>query len=340
MSDLHEYTIPQTMRAIALEQPSEQINLVDIEIPVPECFDNELLIKVEAVGLNPRDAKFAQTGFCNTWKAPHVVGIDAVGVVVKGKKGVFPAVGQRVMWHANISGPGVLSEYTKVPNFAVSVVPESITANQAATIPCAGMATLIALEKLQIIEGTTLLVEAGAGAVGQFAIQLAKQRGADVFTTASKRNHKLVKKLGADAIFDYKDKKLCEKMSRELGAQGFDAVLDTVGGESTIRNIELMRFSGRIACFKPLPRFEQRLLDKKAPNIGIISLCGAWLANSLCAQQKMSFMGNLLLENVAKGDIKLPEISLVDFNAKSVSAALHKQIAGGFTGKQIVQVSA
>tara|TARA_R110001583_G_scaffold38455_1_gene124277 strand:+ start:6482 stop:7504 length:1023 start_codon:yes stop_codon:yes gene_type:complete len=339
MLELHEYNIPALMRAVALEQPSEQINLVDIKIPVPECDDNELLIKVEAVGLNPRDAQFAKTGFCNQWKSPHVIGIDAVGIVVKSKKGVFPDVGQRVMWHANISGPGVLSEYTKVPNFAVSVVPESISANEAATLPCSGMAALIALEKLQIIEGTTLLVEAGAGAVGQFAIQFAKQRGADVFTTASKRNHKLVKKLGADAIFDYKDKKLCEKMSRELGAQGFDAVLDTVGGESTIRNIELMRFSGRIACFKPLPVFEQNLLDRKAPNIGIISLCGAWLANSLCAQQKMSFMGKLLLENVAKGDIKIPDISLVEFNAKSVSAALHKQIDGGFTGKQIVQVS-
>jgi NADPH:quinone reductase-like Zn-dependent oxidoreductase len=339
MLELHKYSIPSLMHAIALERANEQLDLIDIEIPVPECGDNELLIKVEAVGLNPRDAKFVESGFCNTWKSPHIVGIDAVGIVVKSQKGVFPTVGQRVMWHANVSGPGVLSEYTKVPNFAVSVVPKRITANEAATLPCAGMAALIALEKLHIIEGTTLLVEAGAGAVGQFAIQLAKQRGADVFTTASKRNHKLVKKLGADAIFDYKDKKLCEKMSRELGAQGFDAVLDTVGGDSTIRNVELMRFSGRIACFKPLPVFEQSLLNRKAPNIGIISLSGAWLANSLFAQQKMSFMGNLLLEELSKGEIKIPEISLVDFNAKSVSVALNKQIAGGFTGKQIVQVS-
>ena len=342
MSDinvLNEIIIPQVMRAIALEQPSEQINLVDIELPLPECCDSELLIKVESVGLSPLDAQLAKTGLCNRWQSPHVIGLDAVGIVVKAAKGIFPNVGERVMWHANIGGAGVLSEYTTVPNFAVSVVPPEITANEAATIPCAGLAALIALGKLQLVEGNTILIEAGAGAVGQFAIQLAKQQGVDVFTTASKRNHNLVKKLGADVVFDYKDKKLVEKMSRELGAQGFDAVLDSVGGESTIRNIELMRFCGRIACLKPLPTFNQQLLDRKSPSINIVSLCGAWLANSLCAQQKMSFMGNLLLENVAKGEIKVPNVSVVDFSADSIASALHKQLAGGLTGKQVVQIS-
>ncbi|KKL79158.1 hypothetical protein LCGC14_2017670, partial [marine sediment metagenome] len=68
-------------------------------------------------------------------------------------------------------------------------------------------------------------------------------------------------------------------------------------------------------------------------------LGGAWLANSLCAQQKMSFMGNLLLDNLASGSIKIPQISEVEFNASSISQALNKQIAGGFTGKQVVKVS-
>ncbi|MFM9481287.1 MDR/zinc-dependent alcohol dehydrogenase-like family protein, partial [Streptomyces scabiei] len=78
---------------------------------------------------------------------------------------------------------------------------------------------------------------------------------------------------------------------------------------------------------------------RRAPNIGIVSLGGAWLANSLCAQQRMSFMGNLLLENMANNSLTIPEIIAVDFDAKSVSAALNKQLQGGFTGKQIVQIS-
>lgn len=332
------YDIPQTMRAIVLPQPDEQICLHDVEVDVPDCVNNELLVKVEYVGLNPADAYFAKTGFCN-WQYPHILGLDAVGVVVKANKGVFPNVGERVMWHANIGEQGVLSEYTKVPNFAVSVVPNELSPAQAATLPCAGMAALISLDKIAIAEGDTVLIEGGSGAVGQFAIQYAKQRGADVFATASKRNHKLVKKLGADTVFDYNDKKLCDKIRRELGPQGFDAVIDTMGGASTLRNIELMRFCGRIACLNPLPHFDQNLMYRRAPNISVVSIGGAWLANSLCAQQRLSFMGNLLLEGALSGDIKTPAITAVDFTAESVSAALNNQIAGGFTGKHIVQIS-
>ena len=144
------------------------------------------VIKVEYVGLNPVDAQFAKSGFC-LWQYPHVLGLDAVGVVVKAGKGVFPGVGERVMWHASIGEQGVLSEYAKVPNYAVSIIPKQLASDKAATLPCAGMAALISLDKLAVSEGDTLFVEGGAGAVGQFAIQFAKQRSADVFTTASKR---------------------------------------------------------------------------------------------------------------------------------------------------------
>ncbi|PWS55166.1 zinc-binding dehydrogenase [Pseudoalteromonas sp. meg-B1] len=331
-------TIPSSMQAIALIEPNEDINLTDIQLPVPQCTGNELLVKVEYVGLNPVDAQFAKSGFC-LWQYPHVLGLDAVGVVVKAGKGVFPGVGERVMWHASIGEQGILSEYAKVPNYAVSIIPQQLASDKAATLPCAGMAALISLDKLAVTEGDTLFVEGGAGAVGQFAIQFAKQRGADVFTTASKRNHKLVKQLGADVVFDYNDKTLCDKIRRELGPQGFDAVIDIMGGESTIQNIELMRFCGRIACLNPLPNFEQQLMYRRAPNISIVSLGGAWLANSLCAQQRMSFMGNLLLETVSNGEIIPPEVLAVDFNAKAVSSALNNQLAGGFTGKQVVKIS-
>ena len=332
------HKLPNAMKAIVLEQPNEQINLLEVQLPLPQCDENEVLVKVESVGLNPLDAQFAKTGFCK-WQYPHILGLDAVGIVVQANKGLSPKVGDRIMWHSNLGQQGVLSEYTKVPNYAVSVVPTEVSSHTAATMPCSGMSALIALEKVKLVEGDTVFIEAGAGAVGQFAIQFAKQRGANVFTTAAKRNHKLVKKLGADVVFDYQDKKLSEKIRSELGPQGFDAVIDTIGGETTARNIDLMSFCGRIACLKTLPTFEPELMFRKAPNISVVSLGGAWLANSLCAQQHMSFMSKLLLEKVAKGEIKVPDISLVDFDAASISAALNKQINGGFTGKQIVDIS-
>jgi len=329
--------LPSTMKAVVLIQPNEKMSLAEIELSLPQCDENEILVKVESVGLNPLDAQFAQTGFCK-WQYPHTLGLDAVGTVVQANKGLFPNVGDRIMWHSSLAQSGVLSEYAKVPNYAVSVIPTEISSNVAATLPCAGMSALIALKKVQLSEGDIILIEAGAGAVGQFAIQFAKQLGADVFTTASKHNHKLVKKLGADAVFDYHDKKLCEKIRATLGPQGFDAVIDSIGGQTTLRNIELMRFCGRIACLKTLPALAPELMFRKAPNISIVSLGGAWLANSLCAQQHMSFMSNQLLENVVQGKISVPDISIVPFDANSISNALHKQISGDFTGKQIVEI--
>lgn len=330
--------ITQTMQAIVLSEPNENMALTEITMPIPECSENELLIKVEYVGLNPIDGQYAKSGFCQ-WKYPHIIGLDAVGIVVKAPLGIYPNVGDRVMWHANLADQGVLSEYAKVPNFAVYVVPDNVPPQQAATLPCAGMTALIALKKLHISEGDTLFIEAGAGAVGQFAIQFAKQDGADVFTTASKHNHKMLKCLGADAVFDYQDKNLIDKIHRELGPQGFDAIIDAIGGDNTSRNIELMRFCGRIACLKPLPALDHNLLFKKSPNISIVSLGGAWLANSLCAQQHMSFMSKLLLDSVANGLLKTPKIHSIDFSSQAITVALNKQLSGTFTGKQIVQVS-
>lgn len=329
--------LPNTMNAIVLEQPNEQMQLSTIELELPTCDENEVLVKVEYVGLNPLDAQFAKAGFCK-WQYPHTLGLDAVGIVVQANKGLFPSIGDRIMWHSSLAQQGVLSEFAKVPNYAVSIIPEEVPSSTAATLPCAGMTALIALNKIQLSEGDTVFIEAGAGAVGQFAIQFAKQRGANVFTTASKHNHKLVKKLGADAVFDYRDKKLCEKIRATLGPQGFDAVIDTVGGETTVRNIELMRFCGRIACLKTLPVLAPELMFRKAPTINIVSLGGAWLANSLCAQQHLIFMSKSLLENVANGEITTPEQSIIDFNAQSISKALEKQISGDFTGKQIVKL--
>ena len=333
---LHD--LPSTMTAIVLEQPNEQMSLTKVELSLPQCNENEILVKVESVGLNPLDAQFSQTGFCK-WQYPHTIGLDAVGTVVKAHKGLSPQIGERIMWHSSLAQSGVLSEYAKVPNYAVSILPTTLSTNVAATLPCAGMSALIALKKVQLSEGDTVLIEAGAGAVGQFAIQFAKQQGAVVFTTASKRNHKLVKKLGADEVFDYHDKKLCEKIKATLGPQGFDAIIDSIGGKTTLRNIELMRFCGRIACLKTLPTLEPELMFRKAPNISIVSLGGAWLANSLCAQQHMSFMSNQLIDNVTSGKISVPEISIIPFNAESISQALHKQLSGTFTGKQIVALT-
>ncbi|WP_197468018.1 zinc-binding dehydrogenase [Neptuniibacter marinus] len=329
--------IASTMEAITLGEVGDDFSLVKQEMPTPQRKESELLIRVEYVGLNPIDAKLAKYGFPD-WEYPHILGLDAVGTVVDAPVGVSPTIGDQVMWHSNIKRQGMLAYYVAVPNFAVSKLPEGLAPQVAAALPCAGMAALFALDKLQIQEGENLLIDAGAGAVGQYAIQFAKQRGATVYTISAKNTHAYLKKIGADKCFDYNDKKLLDKFKLALGHSQFDAVVDTVGGANTIRNIELLRFCGRIACLNGLPELPSSLLFYKAPVINIVSLSGAWLTESLCAQQKMSFMGNLLMNSVNDGSIKAPSIIPVSFEAEEITQALKQQLKGCVFGKQVVQV--
>lgn len=80
------------MRAIVLMEANQVMDLSETNLPLPECAENALLIKVEYVGLNLIDACFAQHGFCH-WQYPHILGLDAVGIVVKAAKGIYPNVG-------------------------------------------------------------------------------------------------------------------------------------------------------------------------------------------------------------------------------------------------------
>lgn len=329
--------LPKFMKAIALESASENFKLIEVEQPVPEPSDSELLVKIEYVGLNPVDAKLAKKGFPD-WQYPHILGLDAVGIVVKAPVGVSPGVGERVMWHADISGQGVLSEYTTIANFAVTPVPNDIQAQDAATLPCAGLTAIFALDKIQIKQGDLFFVDGGAGAVGQYAIQLAKKRGAIVYASASKKNHALLQKLGAEMVFDYHEKDFSQHVQQQIGQTQFDAVLDTMGGDNTARNIEMMRFCGRIACLNGLQPLDNHMLFRKAPNISIVFLGGAWLTKSLCAQQCMSMCGKSLIEEVQQGDLKTLDVIPVEFNSEAITQALHDQLAFKQVGKRVVKI--
>ncbi len=327
--------LPSTMNALTLAEHGGQFRLRLQTLPLPERHTGELLVKIERVGLNPIDSKLALSSDPQ-WHEPHIPGLDAVGVVVDACPGNSPAIGERVMWHANLAHQGVLSEYAKVPAYAASKVPDGVSAEQAAAVPCPGLTATLCFCKLAIQDGDTLLVEAGAGAIGQFAIQIAKCKGATVFATAAKPHHSYLKQLGADAVFDYHDADIAEQIKRELGQGQLTAVIDSVGGDATLRNIELLKYSGKIALLVEMPQIPSALLFRKAPSLHIISLGGAWLSSDLCAQQMMSFKGSLLLEYIAKGELKTPELIPVEFNAEAVTQAMHRQLDGSVFGKQVV----
>ncbi|MBQ4810834.1 zinc-binding dehydrogenase [Pseudoalteromonas luteoviolacea] len=326
-----------SMNAIELLKPGAEFNLVMTQHAMPEPSNNELLVAIEYVALNHLDARMARDGFTQ-WEYPHILGLDAVGTVMKAGKGVFPKAGSRVLFNANLAQKGMLKEFAVVPNHAVCELPDDIAPEVAVILPNAGMAALLAIEKLKLEEGDSLAINSAQGAVAHFAIQYAKQKGAQVFAFAQKQHHKRLRKLGADFAFDCESDNVCDQVKREIGAGGFDCMLNTPGGESFIEDLKHLRFCGRMACLNGFGHIPEDLLFEKAPNIGVVSIGGAWLANSLCAQQHLSFMGQKLLADVTSGQIKVPDIELIEFDADCVKEALASLLTSARQKRPVIKI--
>ncbi|MBS3797890.1 zinc-binding dehydrogenase [Pseudoalteromonas sp. BDTF-M6] len=326
-----------TMQALVLNEPSPSLTLQVQELPVPHIGANEVLVEVEYVGLNHIDARLGAEGFCR-WQYPHVLGLDAVGTVVEAPVGVFPKRGTRVIFTTSLAEQGVLKRYTKVANYAVAEVPASIPSAVAATLPNAGMTALAALDKIQLQAGESIYINSGCGAVAHFAIQYARKRGAKVFVSAPQSEHERIKALGADVLFASEGERLVQDIKHELGPDGFDTILNSCGGETFVADLAHLRFGGRIACLNGFAQIPQELLFSRAPIIAAVSLGGAWLANSLCAQQKLSFMGQQLLQDVGAGHIQPPAHRTLAFEVEQVSEALRQLYQQGASVRPVVAV--
>jgi len=118
-------------------------------------------------------------------------------------------------------------------------LPENLTFEEAASIPLIGLTTYQAfVDLLHLQKGQKVLIHAGSGGVGTFAIQLAKLMGAFVATTASEKGYELVKSLGADLIINYKKENFEEMLT------GYDAVFDTLGGEALEKSFRILKPGG------------------------------------------------------------------------------------------------
>lgn len=202
------------MRAVGLYQHrpiDKPESLIDLDLPEPEPTGRDLLIRVEAVSVNPVDTKVRAPGK-PARTAPLVLGWDAAGVVdAVGPASSLFKPGDQVFYAGDITRPGSNSQYQLVDERIVGRRPRSVTAEEAAALPLVSITAYEALfERLGIdiqgrSGGRSLLVIAGAGGVGSMAIQLAKIAGLSVFATASRpESTAWVKQLGADHALDHR----------------------------------------------------------------------------------------------------------------------------------------
>jgi NADPH:quinone reductase len=224
------------------------------EMDRPEPGPGEVRVKVEASGINPTDWK-SRSGATprpmDGFQIPHHDGagaIDAVG------EGVDPArIGQRVWLWMAASGRrwGTAAEWTVVPEWMAVPLPQGASAELGASLGIPAVTAYRCLFADGPIEGKTVLVAGGAGAVGHFAIELAKRAGARVITTVSgPQKAELAEKAGADLVVNYREPGAADQISSFAGAGGVDHVVELALGANLELDLAVIaRPDARIVCY-------------------------------------------------------------------------------------------
>lgn len=213
------------------------------ETDKPQVQANDVLIEVKASAINPIDKSIILGNLQSLLPIPlpATSAYDVSGVVVeKGQEVSDFEIGDLVYSRVPQEQMGTLAEYVAVISSAVSKKPGNISFEEAAGIPLAGLTALQSLEYAGIKENDKVLIHAGSGGVGSFAIQYAKAKGAYVYTTTSTGNVKWVKELGADRVIDYKTEDY-----KDI-AKDVDIVFDTLGRHYSLESFELVKEGGKV----------------------------------------------------------------------------------------------
>ncbi|MFF5839911.1 NADP-dependent oxidoreductase [Streptomyces massasporeus] len=236
-----------TMRAISQDVLGgpEVLKEVQIERPVPK--PNEVLVRVRAAGLNPTDWKHRATGgFLG--EPPFVLGWDVSGVVEAVGIGVVAfAPGDEVFGMLPYPyGHGSHAEYVIAPVRALTRKPAGVDHTQAGALPLVSLTAWQALtEHADLRPGQRVLIHAAAGGVGHVAVQIAKARGAYVIGTASAGKHEFLRSIGVDETIDYRETDVTEAV------KDVDVVLDTIGGDNSLRSLRVLRPGGVLVSILP-----------------------------------------------------------------------------------------
>jgi len=227
------------------------------ETSKPSITATDILIQTKAAGLNPIDYKMVAGGLRDiiSLDLPNTIGYDVSGVIVeKGDQVRTFEIGDAVYGRVPQNQMGTVAEYVLVDHTVVSKKPANITFEEAAGLPLVGLTAIQALERVGLKAGDQILIHAGSGGVGSFAIQYAKAKGAYGYTTTSTENVNWVKALGADHVIDYK-KEDYKSVVSEL-----DTVFDTLGGNYTREALQVIKKGGRVTSIAGVPDEETAAL--------------------------------------------------------------------------------
>ena len=213
------------------------------EVSKPSIQAKDVLIEVKAAAINPIDKLIILGNLQGMLPIPlpSTLAYDVSGIIVeKGDEVSNFEIGDLVYSRVPQEQMGTVAEFVAVSSIAVSKKPGNISFEEAASLPLVGLTALQSLESVGIKENDKVLIHAGSGGVGSFAIQYAKAKGAYVYTTTSTNNVKWVKELGADRVIDYKTE------DYKAIVKDADIVFDTLGKNYTLEAFEIIKQGGKV----------------------------------------------------------------------------------------------
>lgn len=291
------------MKAIQIQATGGPEVLQLVELPIPEPGPGQVLIRVEAVGVNFIEIYFRKGVYKATM--PLIPGSEAAGTVEKLGPGVTGFEEGDLV--ASVSVLGSYAEYALVPAAQLVKVPSRLTPEQAAAAMLQGMtAHYLAYSTYPLKAGETALVHAGAGGVGLLLTQMAARIGARVIATVStKEKAELAREAGAKDAILYTEQDFEVEVKRITGGKGVDVVYDSVGKTTFDKSLNCLRPRGLLALFGassgPVPAFDLIQLSSK----GSLYITRPTLWHYIATHTELEWRAGKVLDWAATGEIKL-----------------------------------
>jgi NADPH:quinone reductase-like Zn-dependent oxidoreductase len=239
------------MKAFILDRYGSADHVRAGDVPDPELREDDVLIQVHAAGVNLLDSKIRNGEFKRIlpYRLPLILGHDIAGIVVRvGSQVRRFKPGDEVYARPPDGRIGAFAEFIATKEDDVAIKPKALTMEEAASIPLVGLTAWQALiERANLMRGQKVLIHAGSGGVGTFAIQLAKHVGATVATTTSTANVDLVRSLGADIAIDYKKEDFADVL------RDYDVVLNSLDKVTLEKSLRVLKPGGQLISISGPP---------------------------------------------------------------------------------------
>ena len=239
------------MRVVQVAEFGPAQNLLLAEEPDPTPGPGQLLVSVEAAGVNRADLLFRSGRYHSGPPLPAVAGSEGAGTVVAvGADVTGFSVGDRVLAFGGIGAPGFYRELAVVdPNQAV-LIPANVPMSAAASLPVAWLSAWHCLRVLaELRAGETVLIHAAASGVGSAAVQIAKDVGATVIgVVGSADKQRWISEFGADHTLNRREADIVAEVGRITGGRGVDVALDAAGGDAFAQSLKAVGTGGRVVA--------------------------------------------------------------------------------------------